>query len=157
MLRGIHPLLGPDLLHALRSMGHGDEIVIADANFPASTLGPKVIRGDGLGGEALLEAILSHLPLDTFVDVAAYRMAVVDNPKQLPEICRSYQAILHRIAGPFQLLSLERFDFYERAREAAYIVASGERAFYGNIILKKGVIAPDKKISSLGSASFLTA
>lgn len=155
MLRGIHPLLGPDLLHALASMGHGDEIVIADANFPASTLGPKVIRADGLGGQTLLEAILSHLPLDTFVDVAAYRMAVVDNPKQLPEIRRSYQTILNKVSGSFELLALERFDFYRRASEAAYIIASGERAFYGNIILKKGVVAPDEKIS-VGSATFLT-
>ena len=143
MLRGIHPLLGPDLLHALRTMGHGDEIVIADANFPASTLGPKVIRADGLGGEALLEAILSHLPLDTFVDTTAYRMAMVEDPTQLPDICASYRTILHRVAGPFQRMPLERFEFYKRARDAAYIVASGERAFYANVILKKGVVTPD--------------
>lgn len=85
MLRGIHPLLGPDLLHALRSMGHGDEIVIADGNFPASTQGPKVVRADGLGGEALLEAILTHMPLDTYAPAAAFRMAVVENPDRLPK------------------------------------------------------------------------
>lgn len=143
MLRGIHPLLSPDLLHALRTMGHGDEIVIADANFPASTLGPKVIRADGIGGEPLLDAILSHMPLDDFVPVAAFRMAVVDDPDRLPEICQSYQQIIHRLSGRFELGVIERFAFYERARRAAYIIASGERAFYANIILKKGVVGPD--------------
>ena len=73
MLRGVHPLLGPDLLHALRTMGHGDEITIADANFPASTLGPKVVRADGVGAEALVEAILTHMPLDDFAPAAATR------------------------------------------------------------------------------------
>lgn len=140
MLRGIHPLLGPDLLHALRSMGHGDEIVIADGNFPASTQGPKVIRADGLGGEALLEAILTHMPLDTYAPAAAFRMAVVEDPDRVPEICRSYQSIIDRLAGPFVIAPLERFAFYQRAARTAYIVASGERAAYANILLKKGVV-----------------
>jgi L-fucose mutarotase len=142
MLRGIHPLLGPDLLYALRTVGHGDEIVIADANFPASMLGPKVIRCDGLGGAALLEAILTHLPLDTFVPAAAFRMAIVDDPERVPDICEVYQRIVNRLSGPFEIEPLERFAFYDRARAAAFIVASGERAFYANIILKKGVILP---------------
>ena len=145
MLRGIDPLLSPDLLHALRTMGHGDEIVIADANFPASTLGPAVIRCDGVGGEVLLRAVLNHLPLDTFVDAAAFRMSVVDGPHEMPAICRSYEEIVRELAGPFALVSLERFDFYRRAEEASYIVASGERAFYGNIILKKGILPPPEK------------
>ncbi|MCG7504931.1 RbsD/FucU family protein [Mesorhizobium retamae] len=144
MLRGIHPLLGPDLLHALRSMGHGDEIVIADGNFPASTQGPKVVRADGLGGEALLEAILTHMPLDTYAPAAAFRMAVVEDPDRLPDICRSYQSIVDRLAGPFVIAPLERFAFYERAAKAAYIVASGERAAYANILLKKGVVRPEQ-------------
>jgi L-fucose mutarotase/ribose pyranase (RbsD/FucU family) len=145
MLFGIDPLLSPDLLHALRTMGHGDEIVIADANFPASTLGPKVIRCDGIGGEALLGAILAHLPLDTFVEVSAFRMAVVDKPDEVPSICSSYARIVRELAGPFSVQPLERFEFYKRARDASYIVASGERAFYGNIILKKGVVpAPER-------------
>ena len=139
-MRGIHPLLGPDLLHALQSMGHADEIVVADANFPASTLGPKVIRADGLGGEALIEAILTHMPLDTFAEASAFRMAVVDDFSQVPEICRSYQEIVNRMAGPFTIEPLERFAFYERSKKAAYIVASGETAVYANLILKKGVV-----------------
>lgn len=145
MLRGIHPLLGPDLLHALRSMGHGDEIVIADANFPASTMGLRVVRADGIGGEALLEAILTHMPLDTYVQVAAFRMEVVEDPARVPDICQSYQKIVDRLAGSFVVAPLERFAFYERSQKAAYIVASGERAIYANIILKKGVLPPARE------------
>ena len=84
MLRGIHPLLGPDLLHALRCLGHGDEIVIADANFPSHTLGPKVVRLDGIDAVAAADAILTHLPLDTFADAAAFRMEVVGDPTAVP-------------------------------------------------------------------------
>jgi len=140
MLRGIDPILSPDLLYALRIMGHGDEIVIADANFPSSSLRVPVIRCDGTEGEALVRAILALLPLDTFVEDAAFRMAVVDNPEEIPEICRSYARAIAELAGPFKVKALERFEFYERAKVASYVVASGERAFYGNIILKKGVL-----------------
>lgn len=146
MLLGVHPLIGPDLLYALCQMGHGDEIVLADANFPAAFLGPRVIRADGVGGEALLDAILTHLPLDNFEPAAAFRMAVVDDPARIPAICDAYQAIIHRRAGPFDLVPLERFAFYDRARKAAYVIATGERAFYGNVLLKKGVIAPDTAV-----------
>jgi L-fucose mutarotase len=142
MLRGVHPLLGPDLLHALRTMGHGDEITIADANFPASTLGPKVVRADGVGAEALVEAILTHMPLDDFAPAAAWRMAVVDAPDAVPPICASFQAIVRRLAGDFEIAPLDRFAFYERARGAAFIVATGEQALYANLILKKGVVRP---------------
>ncbi|MEP9397912.1 RbsD/FucU domain-containing protein [Mesorhizobium sp. KR2-14] len=142
MLRGIHPLLGPELLHALRTMGHGDEIVIADANFPASTLGRPVIRADGLGAEAVVEAILTHMPLDTFDTAAAFRMAMVETPEEVPPICVSFQEIIDRLAGPFRVAPLERFAFYERARQAAYIVATGELKLYANLILKKGVLPP---------------
>ncbi len=140
MLIGIHPLLGPDLLHALQSMGHGDEIVIADANFPASSLGPKVVRADGIGGVNLLTAILTHLPLDTYAETAAWRMAMVEDANKVPEICVTYQDIVTRLAGKFSVAPLERFAFYERAKKAAYVVASGETAIYANIILKKGVV-----------------
>ena len=140
MLIGIHPLLGPDLLHALQSMGHGDEIVIGDANFPAASLGPKVVRADGIGGVNLLTAILTHLPLDTYAETAAWRMAMVEDANKVPEICVTYQDIVTRLAGKFSVAPLERFAFYERAKKAAYIVASGETAIYANIILKKGVV-----------------
>ncbi len=149
MLRGIDPILSPDLLHALRTMGHGDEIVIADANFPASSLKVPVIRCDGVGGEPLLRAVLAHLPLDTFVEAAAFRMTVVDDPDVMPEICRSYLRAVEEVAGSFEVKALDRFEFYERAQSASYIVASGERAFYGNIILKKGVLPAPKNSSAI--------
>ena len=140
MLRGIHPLLGPDLLHALRSLGHGDEVVIADANFPSHSLGPRVIRLDGIDAVAAADAILTHLPLDTFVEAAAFRMEVVGNPTAVPPICQTFAELVTNLAGPFEVKSLERFAFYERARKAAFIVATGERRLYGNLILKTGVL-----------------
>jgi len=144
MLKGIHPLLGPDLLHALRTMGHGDEIVIADANFPSSFLGPDVIRADGVDAVAMTEAVLAHMPLDTFVPEAAWRMEVVGDPAAVPEVCATFQDLVHRLAGDFTVHSLERFAFYERAKAAAVIVATTEFRLYGNLILKKGVVLPQE-------------
>ncbi len=140
MLRGIHPLLGPDLLHALRSLGHGDEVVIADANFPSHSLGPRVVRLDGVDAVAAADAILTHLPLDTFAEAAAFRMEVVGDPTAVPPICQTFAELVTNLAGPFEVRSLERFAFYERARQAAFIVATGERRLYGNLILKTGVL-----------------
>lgn len=144
MLKGIHPLLGPELLHALRRMGHGDEIVIADANFPSSFLGPEVIRADGVGAVAMAEAILTHMPLDTFVPEAAWRMEVVGDPAAVPEICLEFQDVVSKRAGDFKIIPVERFAFYERSRKAAYIVATTEFRLYGNLILKKGVVHPNE-------------
>jgi L-fucose mutarotase len=144
MLRGIHPLLGPELLHALRTMGHGDEIVIADANFPASTLGCPVVRADGVLAGPLLEAILTHFPLDTFAPASAFRMAMVDTPDVVPPVCVSFQKIITRLAGDFPVEPLERFAFYERSRKAAYVVATGELQLYANVILKKGVVRKEE-------------
>jgi L-fucose mutarotase len=140
MLRGIHPLLGPDLLHALRSLGHGDEVVIADANFPSHALGPRVVRLDGIDAIAAADAILTHLPLDTFAEAAAFRMEVVGDPTAVPPICAAFGELIRNLAGPFDVKPLERFAFYERARRAAIIVATGERRLYGNLILKTGVL-----------------
>lgn len=141
MLMGVHPLLGPDLLYAIANMGHGDELVIADANFPAAFLGPKVVRADGLEATALAEAILTHLPLDSYADAAAFRMAMVEDAAAVPPICTLFQEIVNQKAGSQYVIEpIERFAFYERARKAAYIVASGERRLYGNLILKKGVV-----------------
>ncbi len=140
MLRGIHPLLGPDLLHALRSLGHGDEVVIADANFPSHSLGPRVVRLDGIDAIAAADAILTHLPLDTFAEAAAFRMEVVGDPSAIPPICEAFAELIRNLAGPFDVKPLERFAFYERARQAAIIVATGERRLYGNLILKTGVL-----------------
>jgi L-fucose mutarotase len=143
MLRGIHPILGPDLLHALRSLGHGDELVIADANFPSHSMGPRVVRLDGIDAVAAADAILTHLPLDTFADAAAFRMEVVGDPTAVPPICIAFSDLVRRLAGPFEVARLERFAFYERARRAQVIVATGERRLYGNLILKTGVLTPE--------------
>lgn len=144
MLKGIHPLLGPDLLHALRTMGHGDDIVIADANFPASSMGPRVIRADGVDAISMTEAVLTHMPLDTFVPEAAWRMQVVGDPAAVPPVCAEFQKVVNRLAGDFAVHSVERFAFYEMARQAAYIVATTEFRLYGNIILRKGVVLPNE-------------
>lgn len=141
MLRNIDPLLSPDLLHALRSMGHGDEIVIADANFPGSSLGPACIRSDGSSASEILRAVLSVMPLETFVADPALTMQVVDDEQAIPEAVVDFQNIINETAdSPAQIKSLERFTFYERAATAYVIVQTGERRLYGNIILKKGVI-----------------
>ncbi|MBO9475875.1 ribose ABC transporter [Shimia sp. R10_1] len=146
MLRNINPLLSPDLLHTLRAMGHGDEIVIADANFPATSTatstGPTCIRADGSSASEILEAVLSVMPLDSFVPDPALTMQVVGDPDAVPEAVADFQTIIETTADiPAQIQTLERFAFYDRAARAFAIVQTGERRLYGNIILKKGVIA----------------
>lgn len=145
MLKGIDPLLGPDLLGTLRAMGHGDEIVVADANFPAASTaaGGRLIRADGLGAPRVLEAILSVLPLDDFVPAAAFRMAVVDKPDDVPEITADFARALRKSGYEGPIEPVERHAFYARARLAFAIVATGETRLYGNLILKKGVVRPD--------------
>lgn len=141
MLRGINPLLSPDLLHALRAMGHGDDIVIADANFPAHSNGRRVLRLDGITATAALEAVLQVMPLDTFVPDPALTMQVVGNPSDIPPVVAEFQKIVDDVAdNPVKISSLERHAFYERARGAFLVVQTGETRLYGNILLKKGVI-----------------
>jgi L-fucose mutarotase len=143
VLKRIDPLLGPDLLHALAAMGHGDEIAIVDANFPATSTARRLIRADGAGAPAVLSAVLTLLPLDTFTETPAAVMAVVGDPGTVPPPVREFQAILDRVAGkPLRLATLERSTFYERARAAFAVVATGERRFYGNILVTKGVVPP---------------
>lgn len=143
MLRDLNPLLSPDLLHALRAMGHGDEIVIVDANFPADSSGPICIRLDGIPATDVLEAVLSVMPLDDFVDDPALTMQVVGDAEAVPEIVGEFQAIIDRVAdNPARIDTLERFDFYDRAATCYAVVQTGERRLYGNIILKKGVLRP---------------
>lgn len=144
MLKGIDPLLHADLLSVLRAMGHGDELAIVDANFPATSTGRRVIRVDGVSATRTLEAVLSVLPLDDFVDAPCARMEVVGDPDAVPAICREFQAIIDRIEGRrVELAKLERFAFYARAREAFALVQTGETRLYGNVLLKKGVVRPD--------------
>jgi L-fucose mutarotase len=142
MLKGIDPLIGPDLLAILRAMGHGDEIVIADANFPAAGLARRLARADGVDAVRMVRAIAQVVPLDDFSPAAAYRMAVVGAPEETPPIVALFAEALAEgdYRGPIE--ALERFAFYARAREAFAIVATGETRLYGNLILKKGVIRP---------------
>jgi L-fucose mutarotase len=145
MLRGIDPLLGPELLQVLAAMGHGDEIAIVDANFPAVSCARRLVRLDGVTGSAALGAILTLLPLDTFVPEPAAVMAVVGDPDAVPPPVAEFRAVLARAAGrPVPLGVLPRAEFYERARQAFAIVATGERRFYGNILVTKGVIGPEE-------------
>ena len=142
MLRNIPAILSPDLLWTLRAMGHGDEIVIVDANFPATALGKSCHRLDGLTATAVLEAVVSVFPLDSFVVDPALVMEVVGDPDAVPPIVAEFQSIILASAdNPVSLGKLERFSFYDRARSAFAIVQTGEGWLYGNIILKKGVIS----------------
>ena len=141
MLINLNPILSPELLYALRAMGHGDEIALVDANFPAESCGPSCIRADGSDNSEILRAVLSVMPLDTFVPDPAHCMQVVDDPKTIPDTVKDFQKIINETAdAPRDIQSLERFSFYERAAETFAVVQTGERRLYGNIILKKGVI-----------------
>jgi L-fucose mutarotase len=143
MLKGLDSLLNADLLHVLRAMGHGDELVIVDANFPATTLGRRVVRMDGVSATRALEVILTVLPLDDFVAEPCARMEVVGDPDAVPAICQEFQQIIDRAeGGKFQLARIERFAFYERARAAFALVQTGETRLYGNVLLKMGVVRP---------------
>jgi L-fucose mutarotase len=141
MLKGLDPLLGPDLLHVLAAMGHGDEIVVADGNFPVASLARRLVRLDGVDAPRALRAILSVLPLDTFAPTPAAVMAVVGDPQAVPDPVREFHTLVDAAAGRSVILeALERFAFYERARAAFAVVATGERRPYGNILLVKGVV-----------------
>jgi L-fucose mutarotase len=142
MLKGIPHILGPDLLHALQAMGHGDTITIVDGNYPGTSAGPRLIRADGHTGTDLLEAILTVMPLDDFVPDPAIVMQVVGDAGQIPPIVSEYERIVARFEPAVKLSSLERFAFYARANAGYAIVQTGEQRLYGNIIPKKGVIRP---------------
>jgi len=142
MLKSIPPILGPDLLAILRAMGHGDEITIVDANFPADSSGPALVRMDGISATEILDAVLSLLPLDDFVDEAAIVMQTVGDPTRREPVVDAFEGILQQHEPSMSISSLERFAFYERVKKGYAIVQSGESRLYGNIILKKGVIRP---------------
>ena len=141
MLLGLDPLLTPDLLHALAAMGHGDRIVLVDANYPA-TRGNRVIRIQGANTPRVLSAVLSLLPVDTYVDDPAQIMQVVGDPTAIPPVVAEMNTILRAAYWP-EAAGVERHAFYHGAETAYAIVQTGERRFYGNILLTKGVIAPD--------------
>ena len=144
MLKGIDPLLNPDLLHILASMGHGDNLLIVDANFPADSMAQRLTRLPGIDTTTALKAILTVFPLDQYVQQPVAVMSVVNEPDAIPETEQEYQAVLNESEGEVVAIErLERFDFYARAREAYAIVATGEQRLYGNIFLSKGVIKPE--------------
>lgn len=141
MLKTLTSLHTPDLLHALASMGHGDEIAIVDANFPAATLARRVVRLDGVHLRAALCACLQLLPLDTFVDHPVSRMLPVDAPSTMPEVQKECQEIIDRAEGrKIEMAGVSREQFYERAKAAYAVVITGELRGYGCLLLKKGVI-----------------
>jgi L-fucose mutarotase len=143
MLKNIPSILSPELLKVLMEMGHGDEIVLADGNFPAASTARRLIRCDGHGVPEVLEAVLRFFPLDPYVDQAVALMAVVAGDSTKPTIWKRYRSIVVDSGEPFSDFEfVERFAFYERAEKAFAVVATSESALYANIILKKGVIRP---------------
>ena len=144
MLKNLDPLLSPDLLSALRAMGHGDTIAIVDANFPAETNARRLIRLDGHGSPRVLDAVLSVTPLDDFEPDAAVRMQVVGDATAEMPIFGQFREVLKRHEPSLKapLGALERHAFYAAARSAFAIVATGETQLYGNVLLRKGVIRP---------------
>ena len=139
MLKGIPKILSPDLLKILCEMGHGDEIVIADGNFPSENYGKKVVRADGLGGVEMLSAVLSLIPLDTYAQ-ENFLLMQTTNGDPTPTIWEEYFAVATEKDDNVRTGELERFAFYERAKNAYAVIATGESAVYANIIIKKGVI-----------------
>lgn len=142
MLKGISPFIGPDLLWTLCSMGHGDEIVLADAHFPGHTMNENVLRADGVRIPDLLDGILPLFELDTYVDTPLIMMAAVEGDRLDPAVEKAYRKVIDKHAsGKPKIGRIGRFEFYERAQNAYAVVMTGETAKYGNIILVKGVIA----------------
>ena len=144
MLKGISPVISPDLLKALAEMGHGDELVIADGNFPCHSVGKNsvVIHADGHGVPEILDAVLNLIPLDTYTEKPVALMEVVKGDTcGTPEIWKTYEDILNKYEPSHHDIDYtERFAFYERAKNAYLIIATGEKAIYANILLKKGVV-----------------
>ena len=142
MLKNVPKIISPELLKTLCEMGHGDEIVIADGNFPAETFGKRVIRADGIGGAAMLDAVLSLIPLDTYSDpnMILMQLMACDEGKINPVTWKEYETIAENHDKNVQIGNIDRFAFYERAKTAYAVIATGEKAVYANIILKKGVI-----------------
>ena len=140
MLKNVPSILTPELLSIMMEMGHGDEIVIGDGNFPAASNARRLVRLDGHGVCDILDAMLQFFPLDTYVDAPVGLMAVTPGDDVKPVIWDEYRQIIARREGEHKIEMIERFEFYERARGAYAIVATGETALYANIILKKGVV-----------------
>jgi len=143
MLKHIPPILSPELLLCLMQMGHGDELVIADGNYPSESNAQRILRADGHAAVPLIEAILKFLPVDTFVDDVAVVMRPVDKQAPEPPIWTDFRRLLRAAEGrEIPLTMIDRDAFYHRSRSAYAILATGETALYANLIIKKGVVAP---------------
>ncbi|MBQ4451506.1 MAG: L-fucose mutarotase [Clostridia bacterium] len=140
MLKGISPVISPELIKILMEMGHGDEICIGDGNFPAASIAQRLVRLDGHGVTEVLDAILALFPLDTYVEAPVALMEVVPGDNVVPVIWDEYKQVIARREGDKKIENIERFAFYERAKKCYAVVATGESALYANIILKKGVV-----------------
>ena len=149
MLKGIDHRLNAEVLACLRAMGHGDVLILADTNFPSdavarATVTGQLLRMDNLTAAQTANAVLSVLPLDTFVDDFAGRMEVVGQPTEIPPVQAEVQAEIDRAEGsPRPMISIERFAFYDMARESYAVIQTGERRFYGCFMFRKGVIPPE--------------
>ena len=146
MLKGIDPILNADVLYALRAMGHGDDLIIADTNFPSDSVARETVLGEVLRidrpAAEVVRAVLSVYPIDTFVDDSAARMEVVDEPDTILPVMEEVQAAVDAVDGP-RLLGIERFAFYDRAKQAYAVIQTGERRFYGSFALRQGVVPPE--------------
>ena len=151
MLKGIDPRLNAEVLHSLRAMGHGDVLIIADTNFPSdsvasATVTGKLLRMENLTCAEAAQAILSVYPLDTFVPDFAGRMEVVGAPDEIPAVQAEVQAEINAAEGSIRpMQSIERFAFYDMAKQAYAVIQTGERRFYGCFMFRKGVIPPEVK------------
>ena len=149
MLKAIDPALNADVLYALRAMGHGDDVIICDTNFPADSVARqtvlgKLLRIDNVTAARAARAVLSVMPLDSFVEHPALRMEIVGKPNEVPPVQAEVQAEIDRAEGrSWPMGSIERFAFYDLARKAYCVIVTGERRFYGCFAFKKGVIPPD--------------
>ena len=149
MLKGINPLLNADVLFALRAMGHGDDLIVADTNFPSDSIARqtrfgRLLRIDNVTAAEATAAILSVYPLDTFVDDAAARMEIVGSPREVPPVQAEVQKAIDAAEGrSWPMMPVERYAFYERAKQAYCVIQTGERRFYGCFAFRKGVVPPD--------------
>ncbi|MBN9309694.1 MAG: RbsD/FucU family protein [Devosia sp.] len=149
MLKGIDPILNADVLHALKSMGHGDDLIIADMNFPSDSIARQTVYGKLLKLENVTagraaQAILSLMPLDSFVPHPALRMEIVGKPDEVPPVQQEVQAAIDKAEGKsWPMGSIERFAFYEAAKKSYVVIQTGERRFYGCFLFKKGVLPPE--------------
>ena len=144
MLINVDPILSPELLSTLHSMGHGDTLVLADANFPSTSLSKKIIRLDGVNIPSAAKGILSVFPLDSFIEYPVRRMEIDNKPNEINEIQQDFIDVVKSVSGDkWKIGSIERFKFYEEAKNAFAVVSTTDARAYGCFILTKGVIKPD--------------